>query len=137
MCNNLDLIVIKYVTTEVINYLGYFTLDFKCLNAFFWVIPRPLNFVCQRFGVTHFPYKYPNILNPNHSSYPSAHEDGTDRVFRNVGIQTSDARKLPRRKHTTRIQALFLCYKFTVFTYVRKPNKLGLFKFLKATWLMI
>jgi hypothetical protein len=32
-----------------------------------------------------FPYKYPNILKPSHSSYLSAHEDGTDRVFRNVG----------------------------------------------------
>jgi hypothetical protein len=28
-------------------------------------------------------------------------EDGTDRVFRNVCIQNSDARELPRRKHTT------------------------------------
>ena len=30
-----------------------------------------------------------------------AHEDG--RVFRNVGIQNSDAEELPRRKHTTSI----------------------------------
>jgi hypothetical protein len=28
-----------------------------------------------------FPYKYPNILNPSHSSYLPAYEDGTDRVF--------------------------------------------------------
>jgi hypothetical protein len=33
-----------------------------------------------------FPYKYPNILNPSHSPYLSAYEDGKDRVFRNVGI---------------------------------------------------
>ena len=33
-----------------------------------------------------FPYKYSNILKPNHSSYLSAYEDGRDRVFRNVGI---------------------------------------------------
>jgi len=33
-----------------------------------------------------FPYKYSNILKPSHSSYLSAYEDGTDRVFRNVGI---------------------------------------------------
>ena len=105
--------------------------------AFFWVIPRPINFVYRRFGVRLFPYKYPNILNHSHSSYPSSHEDGTDRVFRNVGIQNSDAGELPRRKHTTRIQALFLCDKFTVFTYVRRPNKLGMFKVLKATWLII
>jgi hypothetical protein len=30
-----------------------------------------------------------------------AYEDGTDRVFRNVSIQNSDAEELPRRKHTT------------------------------------
>jgi hypothetical protein len=33
-----------------------------------------------------FPYKYSNILKPNHSSYLSAYEAGTDRVFQNVGI---------------------------------------------------
>jgi hypothetical protein len=30
-----------------------------------------------------------------------AYEDGTDRVFRNVGIYSSDAGELPRRKHAT------------------------------------
>jgi hypothetical protein len=29
-----------------------------------------------------------------------AYEDGTDRVFQNIGIQNSDAGELPRRKHT-------------------------------------
>jgi len=33
-----------------------------------------------------FAYKYFNNLKPSHSSYLSAYEDGTDRVFRNVGI---------------------------------------------------
>ena len=33
-----------------------------------------------------FPYKYANILIPSHSSYLPAYENGTDRVFRNVGI---------------------------------------------------
>jgi hypothetical protein len=32
------------------------------------------------------PYKYPNIFNPSHSSHLPACEDGTDRVYRNVGI---------------------------------------------------
>jgi len=32
-----------------------------------------------------YPYKYSNILKPSHSSYLSAYENGTDRVFRNVG----------------------------------------------------
>jgi len=27
------------------------------------------------------PYKYPNFLNPSHSSHLPAYEDGTDRVF--------------------------------------------------------
>jgi len=31
------------------------------------------------------------------SSY--AYEDGTDRVFRNVGVYNSDAGELPKRKH--------------------------------------
>jgi len=48
-----------------------------------------------------FPYKYSNIFKLTHPSYLSAYEDGTDRVFRNVGIYTSDAGELPRRKHTT------------------------------------
>jgi len=32
------------------------------------------------------PYKYPNILQYQSFSYPPPYEDGTDRVFRNVGI---------------------------------------------------
>jgi hypothetical protein len=66
-----------------------------------------------------FLYKYPNILNPSHynihnpshSSYLLTYEDGTDRVFRNNGIQNSDAGDLPRRKHTT-----------TFFTTYFRPN---------------
>ena len=34
-----------------------------------------------------------------YTSY-SAYEDGTDRVFRNVGIQQSDAGEVPKRIHT-------------------------------------
>jgi len=33
-----------------------------------------------------FPYKYPNIVNPSHSSYLPADEDGINRMFRNAGI---------------------------------------------------
>jgi len=45
-----------------------------------------------------------------HPSYLSASEDGTDRVFRNVGIQNSDAGELHRRRHTTITFILtFLC----------------------------
>jgi hypothetical protein len=37
----------------------------------------------------------------SHTSYLLSDEDGTDRVFRNVGIYTTDAGELPRRKRTT------------------------------------
>ena len=46
---------------------------------------------------------------------PPAYEDGTDRVFRNVGIYNSDAGELPKRKHnisqnmpSQRLNAAFL-----------------------------
>jgi len=38
------------------------------------------------FGPDILPYKCSKILNPTHSSYIFAFEDGTDRAFRNVGI---------------------------------------------------
>jgi hypothetical protein len=42
------------------------------------------------------------ILKPSYySSYTPAYEDGTDSVFRNVGIQNSDAEDLPRREKKT------------------------------------
>jgi len=47
-----------------------------------------------------FLYKYSNILKPSHSSYLSAYEDGTDSVLKCWHIN-SDARELPKRKHTT------------------------------------
>ena len=57
-----------------------------------------------------FPYKYSNILKPSHSSYLRAYEDGTERVFRNVGIKHSEAGELPRRKHTMILLfLLFIC----------------------------
>ena len=40
----------------------------------------------------------PTFRNP--LSVPSSYEDGTDRVFRNVGIQQSDAGEIPKRIHT-------------------------------------
>ena len=43
--------------------------------AFFWVIPWHLNFIWRRFGT----------LCLFHLHRP-AYEDGTDRVFRNIGI---------------------------------------------------
>ena len=37
------------------------------------------------------------------TSYP-VYEDGTDRAFRNVGIQQSDAGEIPKRMHTSRFK---------------------------------
>jgi hypothetical protein len=54
------------------------------------------------FEPTFFCINTLTILKPSYySSYLPAYEDGTDRVFRNVGIQNTDAEELPRRKHTT------------------------------------
>jgi len=48
------------------------------MYTFFWVIPWRLNFISRRFGT----------LCPPSSFYTHipAYEDGTDRVFQNVGI---------------------------------------------------
>jgi len=66
------------------------------LYAFFRVIPRRLNFLCQRFGTLCLFHLHRRVG----SSPLPANEDGTDRVFRNIGIENSDAGELPRRKHT-------------------------------------
>ena len=54
------------------------------LYAFFWVITRRLEFICRRFGTLCLFHLHRQVGLP-------AYEDGTDTVFRNVGIETSDA----------------------------------------------
>jgi len=50
-------------------------------------LPSPSFLLAQTiFEPNLFLYKYPNILKTSHSSYLPAYEDGTDRMFRNVGI---------------------------------------------------
>ena len=72
------------------------------LYVFFWVFPRRLIVVCRRFGTLcqfhlhRLDMKCEVILR---TSYP-AYEDGTDGVFRNVGIEQSDAGEIPKRIHT-------------------------------------
>jgi hypothetical protein len=68
------------------------------LYAFYWVIPRRLNFICRHFGTLCLFHLHRRV---GIKKYLPAYEDGTDRVFRNVGIYNSDAGELPRRKHTT------------------------------------
>jgi hypothetical protein len=48
--------------------------------------PYEKRFGSKIFEPNLFPYKYRNILKRNHSLYLPACENGTDRVFRNVGI---------------------------------------------------
>ena len=79
------------------------------MYVFFWIFPRRLIkiVVCRRFGTLYQSHlqrldvRY-EVL---HTSHP-AFEDGTDRVFRNVGIQQSDAGEIPKRIHTFRFKTL-------------------------------
>ena len=67
------------------------------LFVFFWVIPRRLIYICRRFGTLCPIFK--GRCEVNH--FTPAFEDGTDRVFRNVGIYKSDAGESPKRKQNT------------------------------------
>jgi len=53
--------------------------------------------------VTHLVYTLPLLQS---HFIPPAYEDGTDRVFRNIGIYNSDARELPKRKHNIHITCI-------------------------------
>jgi hypothetical protein len=66
------------------------------------------------------------FLKPSHSSHLPAYEDGTYRVFRNVGIQNSDAGELPSRKHKTfrtrrkfEIKNFLLCFNTPVLKHLK------------------
>jgi hypothetical protein len=61
--------------------VGYYTrkrLDKKIAGA----PPRSSTY----FSIQTFPCIIPHILNLSHTSYLLAYEDGTDRMFRNIGI---------------------------------------------------
>jgi len=47
------------------------------LYAFFWVIPRRLNFIWRRFGTLGLFHLHRQV---------GAYEDETERAFRNIGI---------------------------------------------------
>jgi hypothetical protein len=67
---------------------------------------RVVNVVCYfllgNFEPTFSCIYISTILKPSYyfSSYPPAHEDGTDRVFRNVGIQKFRRRGITQKKIT-------------------------------------
>jgi len=80
------------------------------LYAFFWVIPRHLlgpaptlspSFLLAQaiFNPNLFPYKYPIILNPSHSSYLSAFEDGTDGVFETLAYKIQKPGNYPEKAY--------------------------------------
>jgi len=58
---------------------------FWILYAFFQVIPQRLNFICRHFRTLCLFHLHRQIgmKDPSHLS---AYEDGTDRVFRTIGI---------------------------------------------------
>jgi hypothetical protein len=55
------------------------------MYVFFWVIPRRVDFIFQRFGTLCLFHLHMR-LGMKKFVYLHAYEDGTDRVFRNVGI---------------------------------------------------
>jgi hypothetical protein len=70
------------------------------LCAFFWVIPRCLNFICQHFG-THCLFHIHKQVGMKNSSYLPAFEDGTHSVlkcrhikFRRRGITQKKAHNI-------------------------------------------
>jgi hypothetical protein len=49
----------------------------KLLYAFFWVIPRRLNFICRRFGTLRLFHLHMRV-SMGISSYQASHEDGRE-----------------------------------------------------------
>ena len=97
------------------------------LYVFFWVFPRRLIVVCRRFGTLCLFHLHRLDMNYEvlHTSYP-AYEDGTDRVFRNVGIQQSDAGEIPKRIHTRfKTRRKFEIKNFKLRTQIRDIPQFG------------
>ena len=89
---------------------------FRMLFVFFWVIPRRLIYICRHFGTLYLFHL---------QRQAPAFEDGTDRVFRNVGIYKSDAGESPKRKQTTfwtgrKLEIKNICFMF-VFLFCMFP----------------
>jgi len=78
MQENQEVHVYKMFLSRIINYqhVVCFLLGNSPASEFYMLF----------WSQTFFPYKYPNIRNPSCSSYLPAYEDGTDGVFRNVGM---------------------------------------------------
>ena len=79
-------------------------------------IPFPL-IGCSELWAKHFPYLYPSTQILGITSTLYAYEDGTDRKFRNVGTNSSDARRLPK-KHNTATFSVVPCKNDDFFSVV-------------------
>jgi len=82
------------------------------LYSYLYTIPQRLNFMCRRFGTLFHLHSW-----CKHSSCLTAYEDGTDRVFRNVGTWNSNAGKPSTSKNTT-------CWKKPQFFKICKTNSI-------------
>ena len=56
------------------------------LYTLFWVTPRCLNFICRRFGTLCLFHLHRQVGACRIYTHLPAYEDGSDSVFRNVGI---------------------------------------------------
>ena len=75
-----------------------------------------------------------------HTSYP-AYEDGTDRVFRNVGIQQSDAGEIPKEyiqdsKHGESLKSRIAFALFTTSFIFKKTTFYRRSAFLLFVWFL-
>jgi hypothetical protein len=73
--------------------ISMYQIRYKLLYSFFRVIPRLLNFMCRRFGTLSSIF-----IGAASSLVYTAYEDGTDRVFQNVGTYNSDAEESPKAR---------------------------------------
>ena len=83
--------------SELISWFQTFAV-FCTYYVFFLVVPRRLNYICRRFGTLYLLHLH-RPMPMKMEQIECAYEDGTDRVFRNVGIYNWDAGELPKRKH--------------------------------------
>ena len=120
------------------------TCDFKCIHTFLISsFRRVQNVVCFLLGDSPASDLYmPTFRNTLSvpSSKAGAFEDGTDRVFRNVGIYKSDAGESPKRKQTTlkflspTNATLYYTYKMLKYTARSFPDCSYMFR---STWTII
>jgi hypothetical protein len=81
-----DCTSIRIVTLQTHVQLYRSIVTMHLLYAFFWVILQSLNFIFRRFETICLLHLYRRVSIKKVSSHLPVYEDGTVRVFRNVGI---------------------------------------------------